>query len=363
MDTNKVSFIVCTNDEAALYECTLYIKQLAIPEGFSVDIIPIRNAASMAQGYDQGMNASDAKYKVYLHQDVLILNKNFIADILTIFQKNNKIGLIGMVGTKQLHSNGCMWSNAMRTGAVRSHCISTVDDYFNIPVSPTRMYSPVEAIDGLLMATSQDIPWRSDLFTGWDFYDISQSKEFSRAGYLIAVPYQSSPWVLHDTGFMNLKNYHQYRKVFLEEYCPENRKEIDACRNYMTSTDSTQALKTQASVILLELLKNHNYDQALRFAQDNLAQNQENELFCILTIFLQIYQLEKQAGLFEIFVPLETKDLSIDTWLPAHYAQICRHLWRLEYQLPQKEQETAMHYFDTWHVSKIAQEYMRNLCM
>ena len=363
MDTNKVSFIICTNDEAALYECTLYIKQLAIPEGFSFDIIPIRNAASMAQGYDQGMNASDAKYKVYLHQDVLILNKNFITDLLTVFQKNNKIGLIGMVGTKHLHSNGCMWSNAMRTGAVRSHCISTVDDYFNIPVSPTRIYSPVEAIDGLLMATSQDIPWRSDLFTGWDFYDISQSKEFSRAGYLIAVPYQSSPWVLHDTGFMNLKNYHRYRKVFLEEYYPENRKEIDACRNYITSTDPTQALKTQASVILLELLKNHNYDQALRFAQDNLAQNQENELFCILTIFLQIYQLEKQAGLFEIFVPMETKDLSIDTWLPAHYAQICRHLWRLEYQLPEKEQEAARHYFNTWHVSKIAQEYMRNLCM
>ena len=93
------------------------------------------------------------------------------------------------------------------------------------------------------------------------------------------------------------------------------------------------------------------------------TQNQENELFCILTIFLQIYQLEKQAGLFKIFAPLETKDLSIDSWLPAHYTQICRHLWRLEYLLPEKEQEAARHYFNTWQVSEIAQNYMRNLCV
>lgn len=73
MDTNKVSFIVCTNDETALYECTLYIKQLAIPEGFSVDIIPIRNAASMAQGYNQGMKASDARTGIFCNSHFLML--------------------------------------------------------------------------------------------------------------------------------------------------------------------------------------------------------------------------------------------------------------------------------------------------
>ena len=30
----------------------------------------------------------------------------------------------------------------------------------------------VEGVDGLLMATQYDIPWREDLFDGWDFYDL-----------------------------------------------------------------------------------------------------------------------------------------------------------------------------------------------
>ncbi|HBI60386.1 MAG TPA: glycosyl transferase family 2, partial [Lachnospiraceae bacterium] len=46
----------------------------------------------------------------------------------------------------------------------------------------------------------------------------SQSLEFQRAGYCIAVPYQKSPWVLHDCGFLHLKNYYRARDQFIEEY-------------------------------------------------------------------------------------------------------------------------------------------------
>lgn len=33
------------------------------------------------------MRESDDKYKVYLHQDTFIINKNFIYDIIDIFKK------------------------------------------------------------------------------------------------------------------------------------------------------------------------------------------------------------------------------------------------------------------------------------
>ena len=79
-------------------------------------------------------------------------------------------------------------------------------------------YQEVEAIDGLLMATQYDVPWREDLFDKWDFYDISQSAEFLKAGYKVVVPNQTHPWCIHDDGFFNLKNYYNARKVFLEEY-------------------------------------------------------------------------------------------------------------------------------------------------
>ena len=70
MNSSKISFIICANSESALHECEIYIRQLEIPAGYTINILPIRNASSMAEGYNTGMLQSDAKYKVYLHQDV-----------------------------------------------------------------------------------------------------------------------------------------------------------------------------------------------------------------------------------------------------------------------------------------------------
>ena len=106
MDQNKVAFISCVNDEDMYSECLLYLKSLYIPDGMSIEYIPVRNAASMCAGYNEGARASDAKYKIYLHQDVLVVNKNIIADLLSIFE-DPTIGLVGMIGCRSLPRSGC----------------------------------------------------------------------------------------------------------------------------------------------------------------------------------------------------------------------------------------------------------------
>ncbi len=37
-----------------------------------------------------------------LREDTFLLNRNFIADILDIFQKNDRIGMLGVAGTDVL---------------------------------------------------------------------------------------------------------------------------------------------------------------------------------------------------------------------------------------------------------------------
>ena len=70
-----------------------------------------------------------------------------------------------------------------------------------------------------MIVTCYDIPWREDIFDGWDFYDLSQCMEFKRRGYSIVVPFQSSPWCLHDDRVaLSLMDYNHYRKIFLKEY-------------------------------------------------------------------------------------------------------------------------------------------------
>ncbi|WP_420886923.1 glycosyltransferase [Bacillus paramycoides] len=68
-------------------------------------------------------------------------------------------------------------------------------------------------------ATQHDIPWREDLFQGFHFYDVSQSLEFRKAGYLIGIPNQANLWCIHYNGDeFDADTYEKYRKVFVEHY-------------------------------------------------------------------------------------------------------------------------------------------------
>ncbi|ETP71831.1 hypothetical protein UYO_2220 [Lachnospiraceae bacterium JC7] len=220
MNENQFCFIICTNDDLFLDECLIYIKNLYVPEGFSADIITIKDAVSMASGYNSAMKTSAAKYKIYMHQDVFIMNRFFLLNLLNIFHLNPKIGMIGMVGAEKLDSEAIMW-NVNRVGNCFN--MTNIHEAYESEIwSPETTVHSVKAIDGLLMATCVDIPWREDIFDGWDFYDMSQSMEFIRNGYLIAVPDQKQPWCLHDDGVvLSLLNYNHYRKIFVEEYKDE----------------------------------------------------------------------------------------------------------------------------------------------
>ncbi len=217
MNERQFCFIICTNDDLFLQECLIYINDLYIPESYTIDVITIKEAESMASAYNAAMTSSDAKYKIYMHQDVFILNKYFLINLLHIFELDKNIGMIGMVGAPKLNEDAIMW-NVDRVGNIFNRS-SIHETYTSSIWEPDSTIYTVKAIDGFLMATSVDIPWREDLFDGWDFYDVSQSMEFLRSGYLIVVPEQKQPWCLHDDGkVLSLFNYNHYRKICIEEY-------------------------------------------------------------------------------------------------------------------------------------------------
>lgn len=213
IDEKKVCFILCSSDRLYTQECLHYIHHLNIPEGYEIEALTVEDAGSMAAGYNEAMRASDAKYKVYLHQDVFIVNHDFIQDIVDIFQKDRKIGMIGMIGSPRLPASAVMWEGE-RCGAIY------VPAYLHDSLSRAAGSVPaeVEAIDGLLMITQYDIPWREDLFDKWDFYDCSQSQEFIRRGYKVVVPAMDEPWCMHDSTISNLAFYEGERLKFIKEY-------------------------------------------------------------------------------------------------------------------------------------------------
>ncbi len=215
MNDKKICFIMCTNNQTYCRESVSYIRQLHIPDGYSIDVITVTDAPSMTAGYNEAMRSSDAKYKIYIHQDVMIIDPDFLLYILHIFTDNSKIGMIGMIGAPKLAENKIMWYSN-RIGQIYANDLyHTYTLKFDPPSCP---YQKVEAIDGLLIATQYDLPWRDDLFQGWDFYDVSQSTQFRLHGYDVVVPYMDPPWVIHDDGIMDLTNYYKAREIYVKNY-------------------------------------------------------------------------------------------------------------------------------------------------
>lgn len=214
MNPKKICIIMCVNDQHMLEEAMYYINRLRIPEGFTLDLLTVQDAESITSGYNEAMRSSDAKYKIYMHQDVFLIYSDILGALLDIFE-NPQIGMIGLFGTKKIPQNGIFWCGPL-VGQILQNKIC--DTTLLSGSAPKEAWEEVAAIDGLFMATQYDIPWREDILNGWDFYDISQSLEFQNKGYRVAVPKSNTPWCLHAYALNNLSNYFGGRKILLENY-------------------------------------------------------------------------------------------------------------------------------------------------
>lgn len=223
MNQNKFAFIICSNNETFLNECITYINLLEVPQDYEIELLTITDAPCITSGYNEGMCSSNAKYKIYLHQDVFLFNRHFLYDILTIFESDSHIGMIGMVGYPFVSPNGCMWQCGHILGAYpfygTKHTYPHADyTTYHYDISHDGI-SDVALIDGLCMITAYDLPWNTEDLNGWDFYDAFQSMEFLLHGYRVVVPNQTLPWFLHDDGkFVSLWDYDKYRQLFIKKY-------------------------------------------------------------------------------------------------------------------------------------------------
>lgn len=221
----RIAFITCVNKPELYTEALLYMKQLRLPEGMEAEFIPIEGAESMCSGYNQAMAQTSAAYKVYVHQDTLLVNPNFVFDLLKLFS-DKSVGIVGMIGARKLPASGVWW-DAMRTYGRVLHACEPECVVETACMEPAGAWLEVEALDGLMLATAVDVSWREDLFDGWHFYDVSMCKEMQRLGYKAVVPRQDSCWCIHCPKEKPLAaEYKIYQRRFLREYGDELEPEI-----------------------------------------------------------------------------------------------------------------------------------------
>lgn len=350
-DKNKFHFIICYNNELYMQECMKYISFLEVPEGIETDIIGIAEADSMAAGYNAAMKESDAKYKVYLHQDVFIIYKNFIRDVLQIFRENPEYGMLGVLGSNKLVKDAD-YENHWNIG-MADNCNLLEPIHLNLK-NPTEIES-VSAISGMIMITQEDIVWREEVLKGFDFYNISQSIEFQKAGYKVGIPHQNRVWCNCDCSY-NRFEHSDGRKSFCEEYKQYNYQYIES------EEEKQQIIWNQKIEDLLPLFENTLLSGELEKAEALIEKTMEtfayNTKLCtfwmLCKIMLQEKRLQKKNGFFHKITSIQEtfNQLLLYKFL----------LRRLEYDKPVEDMQyvidwVAEHEEETLAVSQTIAKY------
>ena len=213
MQENRIAFITAVNNAKQYKKCCEYLHKLHIPKYMATEYIDVADAKSITEAYNFALTQTKAKYKIYLHQDTYITDRWFLYDLINYFREHEEIGICGVVGCVEL-PDSAIWWKGQKVGKI---CDNVSDGTtFNSSIyTPEFLY--VEALDGLLLCTQYDLPWRTDLFKGWHFYDLSQCQEFINAGYRCGI-IDTDKFIIHDCGESNMFDWENDRQIFIREY-------------------------------------------------------------------------------------------------------------------------------------------------
>lgn len=211
LDENKIAVIVYVQDEADYKICTESLRELSCPEGYGIAIFPVAKAESRGKAYQTGMEASDAKYKVYIDSSAWIVYENLLAEMIDIFSRHPEIGILGLSGTEIIPPNAPFWVSPARLGKWSDK--NGTEHEFGVFDEPFR---EVQALDLYFLMTQYDMPWRTDLFNDDLFLCASQSIEFKRQGYKACVVKQEGTWLAYGRSDVNASM--SANEHFLDEY-------------------------------------------------------------------------------------------------------------------------------------------------
>ena len=216
MDARKIAIIIHKTEEELCARLIDSLQNIEVPEDYDVEVLPVEGDEKFFV-YDFAMNHSDAKYKIYVDEKILVFDKNILSKLLEIFQSDEKIGIIGVSGAIKISTHGTCIESEQRCGKIFLTQKKILFEWENIDGD----FQAVDAVDGWFMATQYDLTWRHDIFHGDTFGDTVQCIEFMRQkNYKSVVIQQETPAIWY-TGQSWGKD-EISRNIFLDEYSKIN---------------------------------------------------------------------------------------------------------------------------------------------
>ncbi|WP_394775087.1 glycosyltransferase [Flavobacterium sp.] len=185
-----ISIIICSRENNI---STSLKDNIASTIGFEYELVIIdnsKNQYSIFEAYNIGIGKSYGEILCFIHDDIKIITENWGEILNTILKQNEKIGLIGIAGSKSKTKMPSAWWDSPAQDIfinIIQHSLNKEKEHWfrgftNNPLEE------VVAIDGVFMAARkvESINFSEEL-KGFHNYDLNFSFEYLKKGYKIVV--------------------------------------------------------------------------------------------------------------------------------------------------------------------------------
>ncbi len=192
----KFAFFVHKSNEAHYAACLESLQALRLPAGYEAELFALAAERPYAEQANRALALSDAKYKVYVNDDIRFVHPGLPADLLQIF-KNESIGMAGFMGSRSLPADGNVMGSEHKLGAVyvpagRELSEMRFGEVSEEPLADIRFVLPS------LFATQKDLPW-DESYEGQYYAVLAQCCAFAEAGLRIAASLAQDVWCAYQS--------------------------------------------------------------------------------------------------------------------------------------------------------------------
>jgi hypothetical protein len=183
-----ISVIISLNDKDMLNSFFMptflqtqnILSHYNLPE---MELVFVQGSESIFRNYAKGQAQAKFPIKAYIHQDVNLMEPNWIFKVLSAFADNPDYGLFGFVGTTQLLPRGMWWESGREY--IRGELWSGKEKA-DWQFSPVTTVTEVELVDSFFMVSNRHIPF-NEKARGFHLADAETCRIVRRQGYKIGV--------------------------------------------------------------------------------------------------------------------------------------------------------------------------------
>lgn len=185
VDLEGISIVVCSVDDARLAATRANFG--AALEGVAHELVAIRDARSLAEGYNRGLAAARYPIAVLAHDDVELLSPRPFHAIARALRDHD---LVGLAGSRRVTGPAVAWSGHPHLHGWIAYPAAQGWDatVFSLQAG---IVGGMQALDGMLIAGRRDamraVGFDAHTFDGFHFYDLDFCHRAHLAGLRLAV--------------------------------------------------------------------------------------------------------------------------------------------------------------------------------